>query len=175
MKILKFCLLPLFVVLAAVYLYGYLVAPEDWSVEVSRVIDAEPAELHPWIEDLRRWPEWQDHGEVAYEFSFEGAEKGVGAVLISRSAQSEVRVEVTASDPARGVWFDELLGGEASAKGAIMYEVVPEGTRVTWVDRGSLGDGPILRMFHPMMEATLTKGFGDHLDLLAERVGTRGE
>ena len=70
---------------------------------------------------------------------------------------------------------DELLGGEASAKGAIMYEVVPEGTRVTWVDRGSLGDGPILRMFHPMMEATLTKGFGDHLDLLAERVGTRGE
>lgn len=175
MKVLKFCLLPLFVVIAAVYLYGYLAAPEDWNVEVSRVIAAEPAEIHPWVEDLRRWPEWQEYEEVTFEFTFEGEEKGVGAIAVSRSERNEVRWEITASDPERGVWFDELLEGDVPAKGAILYEVVAEGTKVTWLDHGSLGEGPILRIFHPMMETALGDAFGKHLARLAEKVEAAGE
>lgn len=175
MKVLKFCLLPLFVVIGAVYLYGYLLAPEGWSVEVSRVIEASPEEIHPWIEDLHRWPEWQEYGEVTFEFTYEGAEKGVGAIATSRNESTEVRVEITASDPTKGVWFDELLEGTVPAKGAIRYEVVPEGTRVLWGDQGSLGDGPIVRIFHPMMERSLAGAYEKHLARLAERLAPSGD
>ena len=109
MKIFKFCLLPILLLAVAVFVAGFF-CPEHWEVEVHTTIDAAPEEIHPFIEDLRQWPEWTAWGDE-FSFTFEGAEKGVGAIATSTGGGSNVRWEITASDPQKGVWFDELLEG----------------------------------------------------------------
>jgi len=164
MKIVKFCLLPLLVLVSLPFIVG-LFFPDSWEVEVSTEIAATPAEIHPWVDELARWPEWMTPLPDAppFEFEFDGAERGVGAVAISTSPNSTVRWEITASDPEKGVWFDELLEGTVTAKGAILLEAQGGETRVTWTDRGSLGNSPIHRLFHPLMESTLESGFRHNL------------
>ncbi|MFT7670627.1 MAG: hypothetical protein ACI8X5_003338 [Planctomycetota bacterium] len=171
MKIVKFILLPLLVVILAFYIAGFF-APEGWDVEVSTEINASPEAIHPWISDLRRWEEWIAMGQAdsAFEFSYAGEESGVGAVAKSVGPGSNVRWEITASDPQKGVWFDEILEENIPAKGAIMLEAHGATTKVTWVDRGSLGDGPFLRLFHPLMQSSLAKGFTDNLASLKSKI-----
>jgi len=170
MKIVKFCLLPLFVLLGLVYGYGYFVSPDGWDVEVSREIEATPAEIHPWIADLSRWPDWLADQGVEYTYTFEGPASGVGAIATSNDGRHEIRWEITASDPQKGVWFDELLGGQSDAKGAILLEATSGGTKVSWVDRGSLGRDPIKRIFHPLMQNQLAAAFQENLTSLERMV-----
>ncbi len=170
MKIVKFCLLPLFVLLGLVYAYGYFVSPDGWDVEVSTEIAAPPEVIHPWIADLSRWPDWLADQGAEYTYTFEGAPSGVGAIAISNDGRHEIRWEITASDPQKGVWFDELLGGEADAKGAILLETTDRGTKVSWVDRGSLGKDPIKRIFHPLMQNQLAAAFQENLTSLQQQV-----
>lgn len=179
MKIVKFCLFPVFVFLAAVMGLGYL-APEGWDVNVSAEINASPETIYPLVDQLNRWEEWMElteGGNEKFTFTYEGPERGVGAIATSKGAGSNVRWEITASDPQKGVWFDELLEGEADAKGAIMWQVEGDVTKITWVDRGTLGSSPLLRYFHPVMEKALSEAYVRNLAGLkaaAEAVEAKG-
>jgi len=172
MKIVKFCLLPMLALLVLLFLLG-MAAREGWDVEVSTRISAGPEEIYPFVDDLRRWPEWTvdaREGSEPLEFHFSGPPRGVGARALSQGPHSSVRWEITASDPAKGVWFDEWLEGDIQAKGAIMFTPVEGGTRVTWVDRGSLGDMPFIKLFHYLMQASLTESFQRNLETLKRLV-----
>ena len=165
MKVVKFCLFPVFLFLTAITVLGYL-APEGWDVNVSTEINARPETIYPFVDELSRWQEWielTEAGNDKFTFTYEGPARGVGAVGKSVGAGSDVRWEITASDPQRGIWFDELLHGEAQAKGAIMWEVVGNITKVTWVDRGTLGSFPIKRYFHPLMDKSLNDAYTRNL------------
>lgn len=171
MKIVKFCLLPLLVLVTLPFIVGFF-CPETWEIEVSEEFAATPEAIHPWVDELARWPEWVAMGDDSqtFEFSFEGEERGVGAIAISSSGNTNVRWEITASDPQKGVWFDESLQGAVSAKGAIMYEAQGATTRVTWVDKGSLGDSPIHKLFNLFMEKSLSATFQNNLANLKGKV-----
>lgn len=171
MKIVKFCLLPLLVLVSLPFIVG-LFFPKEWNVEVSQEFDAAPEEIHPWIDELKRWPQWatMGAGESQFEFSFEGPEAGVGAVAFSKGSGSRIRWEITASDPQKGVWFDELLEGTTHAKGAITFEARGDTTLVTWLDKGTLGSIPVVRLFHPLMESSLTSAFEANLQTLKQKV-----
>ena len=172
MKIVKFCLFPVFLFLAAVMGLGYF-APDGWDVSVSAEIDAPPEAIHPFIDELARWESWMQLSEnenAQFTFTFEGPARGVGAIANSKGPGSNVRWEITASDPQKGVWFDELLEGEAQAKGAIMFEAQGETTKVTWVDKGSLGTSPFVRYFHPVMEKALGAAYVRNLAGLKKAV-----
>ncbi len=171
MKIVKFCLLPLLVVV----LGGGVAAgefrkdmPAEWNVDVSTTIDAPAARIHPYIEDLHRWKEWssfrEEYPDSAY--SFEGAERGVGAVMTTTGEGGTMRVEITASDPAKGVWFDELLEGTIQSKGVILYEESGGTTTVRWQDHGTVGDFLLLRPFNLAIEKGLSEGFAANLEVL---------
>lgn len=171
MKIFKFCLLPVLLLVATVFVVGFF-CPEHWEVEVSTEIAATPEEIHPWVDDLKRWEEWTQWADTGaeFEFSYEGAERGVGAIAYSKGPGSDVRWEITSSDPQRGVWFDELLEGEIHSKGVIQYHSEDGLTRVTWSDRGTLGDSSILRLANLLMQSSLTKGFQRNLEGLKAKV-----
>ena len=172
MRIFKFCILPILLFAVALFLAG-LACPKHWEVEVSTHVTATPEELHPWIEDLRKWEEWTAWSSE-FNYTYEGAERGVGAVAISTNERSDVRWEITASDPRKGVWFDQLLEDETQAKGAIMYAVDGDGTKVTWVDRGSLGTSPLFRVLNYVMERARSVGLQANLDGLKEHVEGQG-
>jgi uncharacterized membrane protein len=173
MKVVKFCLLPvlLLVVLAVAGGWFYFKdMPTEWNVDVSVEIDAPAAEIHPYIEDLHRWKDWNGFHESFgdSDFTYEGAERGVGAVMTSKSEGSNVRIEITASDPAKGVWFDELLENTIEAKGVILYEEADGKTTVRWQDRGTFGDFIFMRPMNLMLQEALTEGFQANLEMLKE-------
>ncbi|MFT7485768.1 MAG: hypothetical protein ACI9F9_001618 [Candidatus Paceibacteria bacterium] len=179
MKIVKYCLLPILLFLMALFGLG-MAAPDGWDVEVSTNIRASPAEIHGYLNDLRRWPEWtsvSSDEEAQFEFTYEGEDLGVGAIAYSKGSGSNVRWEITASDPAKGIWFDEMLSGssgEVMAKGAIMLEAQGDTTKVTWVDAGSLGTMPFIRLFHYMMQNSLTAAYQRNLEKLKQLVEKPG-
>ena len=43
---------------ASVLLVTGLILPNHYRVERSILIDAPAARVHPWVEDLQRWPTW---------------------------------------------------------------------------------------------------------------------
>ena len=124
---------------------GALIAFAPGRAELVRetTIAARPSEVHALLEDLRRWGTWSPwHASGA---SFSGAERGVDARASWESARGPCALVVTASDPARGVWYDIRLatGGatgraELPAKGVFQYAEVAGGTRVVWSNAAEL-------------------------------------
>ncbi|MCB9916576.1 MAG: SRPBCC family protein [Planctomycetes bacterium] len=175
MKVVKFCLLPVL----AVFVLGGLAAwwftkdlPREWNVDVSVDVDAPAAEIHPWIEDLHRWPEWsafrEQYPDDAYTFT--GAERGVGAEMTTVGGGSRVHLVITASDPTKGVWFDETLEDKLNAKGVILYEEHDGRTTLRWQDHGQVGDFFLMRLAVRVLQDRLSDAFAKNLAVLKQKV-----
>lgn len=172
MKIVKYFLLPVFVLLAVLYVLS-LLAPDYWDVSASTEIAAPPEEIHKYLDNLSHWEQWVNlsRGDKAsFVLTYEGPAAGVGAIAYSKAPGSSVRWEITASDPQKGIWFNEVLEADFAAKGAIMLEAQGDVTMVTWVDRGSLGDAPFIHLFHYVMQNALEERFQENLGNLKELV-----
>lgn len=114
-----------------------------WEVKVQETIAAPPAQIHPWIADLRRWPSWTypeggDHGRTTHTFG--GAPSGVGATWAWDGPEmGKGRMEIVRAEPEAGVWIDEAIeSATINAHGSLTYEVTAAGTVVTWHDTGDL-------------------------------------
>ena len=169
LKLLLAVLLALAVVLTAISFF----LPTQWRVERSIVIRAAPEAIYPSIANLRAWESWSPWNrdkDPTLQISYEGPAQGVGA--ISRWTGEKMgrgRLEVTASDPGRGMVYDLTMeGGAFKAQGSIVLEPVTGGTKVTWADSGQMGKNPLSRYFilllDPMIGPDLQKG----LDTLKE-------
>ncbi len=138
-----------------------LIMPSAWTVSRSRVIAATPTEIHTYVGDWDKWPEWSpfENEDPGMVITVEGVGTGVGA---KRSWTSESMgagsQTITATDPEKGMSFVLAMDG-MEMQGEIAYEVVPEGTRVTWTDRGDMGGNPFMRLFVPMLEGMLGESF----------------
>jgi len=123
----------------------YLVStlPDEIDVSVSRVIAASTEEIHPLIDDFKRWPEWSywEAEDSTLTYTYSGNDSGEGAMVKWESDGGPGSMTATASDPAKGFWYDLTLGeGDQgmSSKGVVMYEAVEGGTKVTFQMRGDL-------------------------------------
>lgn len=161
-------------VLAVIFVGGsYLLDPH---VEVSRsvVIDAPPEAIHPWIDDLRRWPQWWpfDADDPTREYKLGPITSGVGA---TRSWTSEETVSgtqtITESDPAHGVVLElSLEGVDDHASVAIAFAPEGGGTRVTWSDRFDVGPNPFYRWMSLRADALVGDSFDKGLAKLKQLV-----
>ncbi len=170
---LLFKLFAILVVLVGVLAIAGLFLDPAWEVSRSVVIEAPADAIHPWIADLRRWPAWspfeaEDPDMVSVHT---GAERGVGA---RRDWTSEIVgngwMEITAADPARGVWFDLQMQDMPAFKGIFQYEPADGGTRVSWTDRGDMGGNVIFRWFGIAMDTMLGPKFEQGLATLKQQV-----
>lgn len=154
MKLVRFCLLPVFLVLAAIFGGGYAIE-ERWTVLETVSIQATPAEIFPYINEPKRWEEWCSYSKKegdAFTFSYEGEVAGEGAIATCAGSGSSTRRMITSSNPTKGIWLDEVINEAGSAKAVILFEAKDGATLVSWEHRGSLGPSPILRYFHSMNE-----------------------
>jgi hypothetical protein len=139
--------------------------PAEWSVERSQIIEASPASIHPYVNDLCRWPEWvpwNTDRDATLDVTYAEQTVGVGAKHMWTSDESgDGELTITASDPARGIEFAQVMDdGQFSAVGEIAYEALEGGTRVRWTDRGEMGWNPL----HRWMGLILQKLMGDDFE-----------
>lgn len=143
-----------------------------WEVEVRRTIGAPPAEVHAWLDRMERWESWAVE-DPATRTVREGPPAGPGAVRRWEGSRiGRGRIELTASDPARGVWFDVHLGDEPRAiRAAIMLAPGAEGaSEVTFVCRGDVGPNPLKKLVLPSALGEIERGLARALQRLAHRV-----
>lgn len=131
----------------------------QWQVEQSITIDAPPARIHPFIEDLHKWPEWtvwNKRLDPKVVWTWEGPDRGVGARWAwNGPVMGKGRLEIVESDPEKGVRVDAAIESEVvNAHGHLAYSAEAGGTKVTWVDEGVLP--PVVgSYFRGMVEQTL--------------------
>jgi len=172
-KFLKYALVVLLVVVLSV---GAAVAllPDRFEVHREITIDAGPAAIHPYLEDLSRWPEWSAWNAERFPSlvsEFSGPERGVDAVWSWTMDEGPGRLVLTASDPVKGVWYDLTFGEGAermSSKGAIQYLPAEGGTKLLWTTSGELhGLG---KLMGPLVDSAMGPDFEAGLAKLKQLV-----
>jgi hypothetical protein len=129
-------------VLVTLMLIG-LVLPGTWTAEASLRIEAAPAEVFPFLNDLSRWDRWTNWGDIDSELS--DPSRGVGA---SRSWDDpdfgSGSVTITDSGSPTFVRYEVEVEGGASVTGELRIESLGAASRVTWREDGDFGRNPLM-------------------------------
>jgi uncharacterized membrane protein len=115
--------------------------PTHYHVQRAILINAPATAVHPWVEDLRRWPTWANWNRVdpTLTATYSNVTQGVGARETWRSERSGSGTrEITRSDPHTGIEFSTELGDGIPCKGSVRYSESAGTTTVTWTDEGQL-------------------------------------
>jgi len=139
--------------------------PAKWSVQRSKLIEADPEAIHPYANDLGRWPEWvpwNSERDATLDVTYAEQTVGVGAKHMWTSEKSgNGELTITASDPDTGIEFELVMeDGQFRALGEIEYELLDGGTRVHWIHHGEMGWNPL----HRWMGLLLKKLMGDDFE-----------
>jgi hypothetical protein len=175
-RFLKFAGLGLVAMVTGLTVVG-LFLPRQWHVERSVVINAAPEHIHPLVEDLKAWQSWavwtkDMDPEVKDEYG--GPASGVGAWWAWNGPKmGHGKMTITKSDVAAGVWLDEMIetDREVNAHGSLTWTREGGGTKVTWVDTGTLP--PMGGYFVWMIEDMLGENFQVGLKNLKAEVEKR--
>lgn len=136
-----------------VFLAG-LFLPDHFEVKRVVVIDTSPEIVHPHLVDLERWRDWttwsQTDETLVHEYSDPSV--GPGAWYLWRGDKIGAgRIEITAADVERGVWYDMTFDLDPNPmRGALRYLPSEEGVLLEWSLRGEL-HGPMERAVGPII------------------------
>ncbi|MEW5739218.1 MAG: SRPBCC family protein [Myxococcota bacterium] len=169
MKILGRIALGLVGLLVVVLVIGALL-PRKWHVEQSIVIQAPPERIHPFLDDLHKWADWAAWNkdmDPKVVWTYEGPDRGVGARWAwNGPVMGKGRMEIVKSDPTLGLTIDEAIeADEVNAQGRFVYTREGAGTKVTWIDEGTLP--PVIGgYFRGTIEEMLAANFAKGLEKL---------
>jgi carbon monoxide dehydrogenase subunit G len=141
MNVVKFCLLPVVAFFVIAVLGGYFWAnslPSDWEVTREHTIAATPAEIHPYLEDLRRWEDWGVwyEREPDMQIEYQG-EAGVGQVSEWVGKDGAGKNEIIASDVAVGITTRTTFANFTPFEGDITFTPQGDKTLVRWHSHGT--------------------------------------
>ena len=174
MKILKKILIVLGVVILALLVVSQLL-PSTYHAERSIVIAAKAEAIHPWINNLKKWPEWSAWTaakDPTLVYAYEGPEEGVGAISKWDAKKiGEGSMKLTESDPGKGLKFDLSFDhGKYLSTGTFAFEPAGDGTKVTWGMDGTVSRNPVDRFFSLLMDSMIGKDFEEGLVNLKKKV-----
>ncbi len=116
--------------------------PQSYTISRSIVIDAPPAEVHTYLGDLNKWPDWTPwfKGDTDLEVTVGTIAQGVGAHQAWAGNSSTGELTLTRCDKDWGVAFDMALdSGRKMTACTMCYNIVEGGTEVTWDMSGDNG------------------------------------
>ena len=132
-----------------------LFLPATYRIERDTVINASPAQVHEFVDDLNRWPEWgpwQDEDPTIVTTVGE-ISSGAGAHQTWVGDSGTGELTFTSSDPRSGVEYDLSFDeGQFRCVAAISYTPLAQGTRVSWIMEGDMGNNIIGRYFALRMD-----------------------
>ena len=156
MKILKKILIAVGLLLLGLIIVSQFL-PSKYHVERSVVIAAKAEAIHPWVNNLKKWPEWSAWTaakDPTLVYSYEGPEEGVGAISKwDAKKMGEGSMKITGSEAGKLVNFDLSFDhGKYLSTGTFNLEPAGDGTKVTWGMDGNVSRNPLDRFFSLFME-----------------------
>jgi hypothetical protein len=173
--ILAVLLIPIVLVIVSLFL------PSKYRVERRVTISAKPGAVFPYINTLKRWPEWTAWTvanypgmKIGFDY-FAGPEAGVGASYIwedkSTKHTGPGTLKITSSKPDKGISYDlDFENRTYVSKGVITLEPSGEAVTVIWSNEGNLGWNPVSRFFGLFMDKMMGPDFEEELRNLQKRV-----
>jgi hypothetical protein len=161
---------------ALVFLAG-LFLPDHFEVQRTLTIDATRERIHPHLIDLANWREWtpweKTDATLVHEYS--DPSSGVGAWHLWRGEDVGAgRIEITAADVERGVWYDMSFDLDPDPmRGALRYLPSDTGVLLEWSLRGEL-NGPLERAIGPILTWRADAEFEECLAALARLIADSG-
>jgi hypothetical protein len=154
------------VILAAVFVGLGLILPGTVHVTRSTVIAAQPAQIFPYMNDLRKFNEWSPWAarDPATKYAFTGPDQGAGATMTWQSEQFGAgRQQITTSHPDEKVVTALEFGAMGSAEATFL--LIPEEgrTRVTWKLVSALPFQPLARWFGLFFPYLIGKDYDEGL------------
>lgn len=174
MKILKKVLLAVGLLLGVLIIVSQFL-PGTYHVERSVVIAAKAEAIHPWVNNLKKWPEWSAWTaakDPTLVYQYEGPEEGVGAISKWEAKKmGEGAMKLTASESGKLIKFDLSFDhGKYLSTGTFTFEPDTGGTKVTWGMDGDVSRNPLDRYFTLLMDSMIGKDFEEGLGNLKKRV-----
>jgi uncharacterized protein YndB with AHSA1/START domain len=129
------------VAIAAVLIYA-ATRPDDFSVQRSVSIKAEPAKIYPMLVDFRQWPAWSPWEKLdpTMKRTLSGAPSGPGAVYAwdGSSKVGAGRMEIKEAAPPSKVSIQLDFIKPFEGHNIADFTLVPKGeqTEVTWLMHG---------------------------------------
>ncbi len=139
-----------------------LFLPSTWRVERSIIINADADVVFPYINDLRRWPEWTAWYENNHDIvvTYEGPAAGVGATSRWKDQNQEGLMKIVKSRPNEFIAYDLLFNNSAKPMyGSIRLDSTVETTKIVWTATGDVGINPINKYFALMLDSWIGKDF----------------
>lgn len=156
-------------------LAGSLLIPSRWQVERNIDMGVAPGVVFPYVNNLRKWPEWTSwyQHEPKPVTQYSGPEEGVGARSHwqDASGQGEMNISMSVSD--WGITYDlSFEHGEFSARGEILLRPIMQGggTRITWRLHGDSGMNPVVKYFQLYMNPKIGADFQQSLERLKDKL-----
>ena len=164
MKFLKWFLIVVIVLLAALFLIGFLL-PSKVHVERSLVMAVPPEKVFAKVNDLRTWSNWSPWNlrDPNMQVSYEGPDSGVGQKSIWKSeTQGNGSQEITAIDPNQRIETFLDFGSQGTAVSSWKFSPEGDGTQVVW-DMDVELKSPLERYFGLMMESMIGPDYEEGL------------
>lgn len=169
MGLLKKLVIAFSVVMAGIVAIGFNL-PDDYEVKRSIVIEAAPEEIYPEVVNLKAWSSWgvwfQRDPNMQIEYG--GPDRAIGMYTRWESdSQGHGEMEITELAHNRKVVYAlRFPDYEMDSSGKIVLEQIPDGTRVTWLDSGEVGDNPVNRYIALMIDEMIGPDFETGLENL---------
>jgi hypothetical protein len=169
-KVAKKILWTVVIVLGLVIIVG-LFLPGDYTVTRTVEISALPSDIHDYVGDLKRWPEWSPwkKADPTIEIMLGAITTGVGASQSWTDKSGGGSLTVTQSDSQTGIAYD-LFFDEYPCQAKMSYEAVGPKTRVDWEMSGEAGMPVVGGYFALMMDGMVGPMFEEGLSMLKQAV-----
>jgi len=117
------------------------VLPSEYEINRSIVIDRPPELVHPFVDDLNKWPLWMPWQKADPNAKIVIGEKfsGVGASQSWEGKDGRGELVFTRSSVDYGVDYDMGFQGDATkTKNSIIYQNLDGKTQVNWIMQGNM-------------------------------------
>lgn len=170
MKMLKYIIVAVIVVVVGLVIVGYL-SPEKVEVEHTQVINEPIGKVYNNIANLNTWDEWDpwSQQDPDMEVEIEGPLMKEG---MRRSWKSDKvgsgSMRLKQAVPLNLLSFSINFQGQGTAISVFELKEVEEGTEVTWSMEFEVGSNPFMRVMGLMMKGAIKSDYEEGLDNLSE-------
>ena len=143
----------------------------DNTVNVRRqvVIEAAPQAIHPYLSDLKQWPQWTPWKALdpSIKTTIGNISEGVGASQSWVGESGAGALTITQSSLDEGVIFSLNFEGDSTVyTSGITYQWDGKATTVTWYMTGNMEPIIIGNYFAQLMDTFVGQSYQDGLDKL---------
>lgn len=141
-----------------------------WEIQVTHSIKAGPADIFPYLNSLREWPNWTIWNRRQYpdlKVRFEGETSGPGAIQHWDDGNTVGSLRILESDPNRSLSYELTMEADSiQMQGKFVLQPLSNATEVRWTLAGDSGANPIARLMMLAYKPVIAEDLATNLQQL---------